>query len=167
MQDSVIYIYMLIFGLIIIVLAMRLLSHARYPYVKQKIMSPAELRFYKCLKYALPHPYALTVKPRLGDIVDIHQDTKHKDKNWKGQFGATIWAKHVDFAVFNPDTGEVLAAIELDDASHNTKDARQRDRFKDRVCAAATLPLLRIPVQRTYNTADIKRDLRVHINSQN
>jgi hypothetical protein len=48
-----------------------------------------------------------------------------------------------------------LLGIELDDSSHNRNNRQERDDFVDRVFQAAGLPLLRLPVQREYNTREV------------
>jgi hypothetical protein len=48
-----------------------------------------------------------------------------------------------------------LLGIELDDSSHKRDDRQERDDFIDRVFQFAGLPLLRLPVQRDYNTREI------------
>jgi len=45
--------------------------------------------------------------------------------------------------------------IELDDSSHQRPDRQARDQFVDGVFAAAQLPLLHIPVKRSYVTTEI------------
>jgi len=54
-----------------------------------------------------------------------------------------IAQKHVDFVIFDKDL-YVLFAIELDDSTHETKDAKKRDHLKDKAFAAAGIPLKRI-----------------------
>ena len=54
-----------------------------------------------------------------------------------------IAQKHVDFVICDQNL-YVLFAIELDDSSHETKDAKKRDRLKDKAFAAAGIPLKRI-----------------------
>jgi len=48
-----------------------------------------------------------------------------------------------------------LLGIELDDSSHRRDDRQERDNFVDRVFEVSGLPLLRLPVQREYNTRDV------------
>ncbi len=45
--------------------------------------------------------------------------------------------------------------IELDDASHRRSSRQVRDEFVENACKAAGLPLLRVPVQREYNSREI------------
>ena len=44
----------------------------------------------------------------------------------------------------------ILAAIELDDPSHDSEQAKQTDHFKNRLYAAIGLPLFRIKTGQNY-----------------
>ena len=112
------YVLCTIAGFIALYLFTRLLSSPRYPYVHRHILTKAELRFFKTLRWLIPQDAYLSVKPRLGDIVDVDKVVKDRDSNWIGNFGAAVWSKHIDFVIFDTDTAEVLLCIELDDSSH-------------------------------------------------
>jgi hypothetical protein len=49
----------------------------------------------------------------------------------------------VDFVICD-DSLNVLFAVELDDSSHDSEDAKQRDKFKDHAFKASHIPLKRI-----------------------
>ncbi len=66
-----------------------------------------------------------------------------------------IAQKHLDFLVCDSATMKPLLGIELDDSSHKQENRQERDDFVDRVFEAAGLPLLRLPVQREYNTKEV------------
>ncbi len=68
--------------------------------------------------------------------------------------------KHVDFLLCDPKTMRPLLGIELDDKSHQRDDRRERDEFVQQVFAAANLPLLRLPVQRSYRISDLSAAIR-------
>lgn len=154
------YVLYAIAGFIALYLFTRLLSSPRYPYVHRHILTKAELRFFKTLRWLIPQDAYLSVKPRLGDIVDVDKVVKDRDSNWIGNFGAAVWSKHIDFVIFDTDTAEVLLCIELDDSSHNTKDAKRRDAFKDKTLAAADIPLIRFRVKGRYTKAEIENRIK-------
>ena len=54
------------------------------------------------------------------------------DKNNFLQYFRKISTKHVDFVICDKNL-RVLFAVELDDSSHDTADARKRDLFKDQL----------------------------------
>ncbi|HNN12687.1 MAG TPA: DUF2726 domain-containing protein [Anaerolineales bacterium] len=66
-----------------------------------------------------------------------------------------IAQKHLDFLICDSVTMKPLLGIELDDSSHRRDDRQERDNFVDRVFEVSGLPLLRLPVQREYNTRDV------------
>lgn len=67
--------------------------------------------------------------------------------------------RHVDFLLVRAKDLSPVAGIELDDSSHEEEDRQQRDAFVDSAFASAGLPLLHVPVQRSYSPADIKAKL--------
>jgi len=50
----------------------------------------------------------------------------------------------MDFVVMDPDTGQVVCAIELDDPTHDTEEGRRRDGNKNGWMAKAKIKLIRI-----------------------
>lgn len=63
--------------------------------------------------------------------------------------------KHVDFLLCDVDTHRPLLEIELDDVSHGTQRAKERDAVKDAAFESAGLPLLRLKARRAYAPAEI------------
>jgi hypothetical protein len=66
-----------------------------------------------------------------------------------------IARKYVDFVLCDLASMQVLAGVELDDASHARADRQERDAFVEEVFATAGLPLLRFPVRAGYALADV------------
>lgn len=92
-------------------------------------------------RYADDHGYGLTIKTRLRDVL---QD----DPAWTQRERDFAFMAHLDFVAFDVRSGEAILAVEYDGPQHLT-DPRQRERdlTKERLCAAAGLPLLRIDSQ--------------------
>lgn len=84
------------------------------------------------LREALPE-YEINPHMRLANVV-------------KGKLAYTraMGQYELDFVVQNPETGEVICAIELDDSTHDTDDGRRRDANKNRWMTQARIPLIRI-----------------------
>lgn len=84
------------------------------------------------LREALPE-YEINPHMRLANVV-------------KGRLAYTraMGQYEMDFVVQNPDNGDVVCAIELDDSTHDTDDGRRRDGNKNRWMAQARIPLIRI-----------------------
>ena len=64
--------------------------------------------------------------------------------------------KHVDFVICDVDTLRPLAAVELDDRSHDTAKAKRADAEKDAALAAAGLPLVRFRSAGRYRLDVVK-----------
>ena len=128
-----------------------------WPYVKKReLMSKAEASFYRVLQHACGGRYLVFTKVNLSDLIEVEQgmDRSHRT-TWRNK----IDRKHIDFVLCDPQTLAIVAAVELDDASHQRGDARHRDGFKDEACTDAGLMLLRFKARRSYDVAAIARDL--------
>jgi very-short-patch-repair endonuclease len=91
----------------------------------------------------------LITKVRLGDLFFVRQPHKnHAARN-------RIDRKHIDFLICDAMTMRPLVGIELDDASHQRKDRKERDDFVDRVFAAAGLPVIHVPAARSYQPKEL------------
>jgi hypothetical protein len=123
------------------------------PYrLKDRFFSRAEASFFRVLQLALPDGVIVCPKVNLHDII------------WSPPYDYTarnrIDRKHVDFVLADAETLQPLCGIELDDSSHQRPDRQERDRFVERVFAAAGLPLVRVPVRAGYNAAELAATLR-------
>lgn len=118
-------------------LAKALLAH-RYPYQAKPILTRREYQFYLMLRREADMR-GLLICPKVGlkDLIAV------TTKNNYMKYFRPIASKHIDFVVCDPAL-RVLFAIELDDSSHETKEARKRDHFKDQALRAAKIPLKRI-----------------------
>ncbi len=122
----------------------------------EKFASLAELSFYHVLSQVVGGQMAVFSKVSLGDLFY----PKTGDRGQNAAYRNKINRKHVDFLLCDPRTLHPLAGIELDDVSHQREDRVARDRFVDRVFAAAGLPLVRFPVQAEYSLHAIAMRLR-------
>lgn len=121
-----------------------------FPYrVRDDFLSPAELSFYRVLLIALNGRALACPKVGLSDIFFVTRP--HENRSAFNR----IAQKHVDFLVCDTTTLKPLFGIELDDASHARADRQARDEFVEKVFAAASLPLLRVPVQRGYTIQEL------------
>ncbi len=122
---------------------------------RDALLTPAELVFFRALEPLVKPTYAVFSKVRLADLFDVRAG--------RGRQAAfnQISAKHVDFVLCDPATSKVLAAIELDDRSHQRPDRVERDRFVNDLFAANHLPLIRVPVARSYPPEQLRATLRV------
>lgn len=122
-------------------------------YVRDRLVTKAELRFYRSLQKAVQDDFAIFVMVRIADILRVDQEATNK-RSWVGK----ILAKHCDFVLCDPGDLRPVMGIELDDKSHQRADRVARDEFVDSAFESAGLPLLRIPVRAKYHSREI-RDL--------
>ena len=121
-----------------------------FPYrVRDDFLSPAEASFYRVLLTALNGQALVCPKVGLSDIFFVTRP--HENRIAFNR----IAQKHVDFLVCDLTSLRPLFGIELDDASHARADRQERDRFVEQVFTAASLPLLRVPVQRGYSLQEL------------
>lgn len=109
-----------------------------YPYAARHILTKREYRFYLLLR-EVADEYHYLICPKVGvkDLLSV-TDQRHYMKYFH-----MIAQNHVDFVVCDHDL-RVLFVIELDDSTHETRDARKRDHLKNKAFAAAGIPLKRI-----------------------
>jgi hypothetical protein len=128
----------------------------KWPYFARKtLLTKAELAFYHVLGQALRGRYTVAPKVRMADIVNCH------DAAWALGYGRLIAQKHIDFLLVEPHTTRLVLAIELDDSSHSHPRRRARDIFVDQALKAAGVPLIRVPVSRSYDASSLRRLLAV------
>lgn len=109
-----------------------------YPYAAKHLLTKREYKFYQLLK-EVADEYQCIICPKVG-VKDLLAVT---DKKQYMKYFHKIAQKHIDFVICDKDL-YVLFVIELDDSSHETRDARKRDHLKNKAFAAAGIPLKRI-----------------------
>ena len=120
------------------------------PYrLRDDFLSPAEFSFYKVLSSVGGARLTIQSKVRLADVFFVARPNENV------AFFNRIAQKHLDFLVCDSVTMKPLLGVELDDSSHKRDDRQERDEFVESVCKVAGLPLLRLAVQREYNTREI------------
>ncbi len=125
-------------------------SHRWTPYVaREALLSPTEHRFYHALRIAVRSEAIVFVKVRLADLVECIDGVA--DHHFR-----RIAQKHLDFVLCHANSCRVIAAIELDDASHLTAERRERDRFVDEVLASAGILLIHHPARTRYVAATLR-----------
>ena len=120
------------------------------PYrLRDDFLSPAEFSFYKVLSSLVGSRLTIQSKVRLADVFFVARPNENM------AYFSKIAQKHLDFLVCDSVTMKPLFGVELDDSSHKRNDRQERDEFVESVCKVAGLPLLRLPVQREYNSREI------------
>lgn len=150
MQEYCIYFICGIAGILIIGLflaAIHIFTKKKYPYQARPLLTKREYKFYLMLRREASRRNLL-ICPKVGvkDLLEVSVRKKYM------KYFHKIAQKHVDFVICDADL-HVLFALELDDCSHDTKEARERDIFKDRAFKAAKIPLKRI---RDFDEASVR-----------
>ncbi len=141
-------------GLRLLLLRRERPSHASVAYRATKVpFSDAEVRFLEVLDEAVGYDHRVFAKMRVADLLSV--GLVDGGAAWRQAFNR-ISAKHVDFVVCRRHTLEVVAAVELDDRSHDSVRRQQRDAFLDRAFASAGARLVRVPVRSHYEAAGVR-----------
>ena len=108
------------------------------PYAKGHLLTKTEQTFFITLvREALKRRLLVCPKVRLEDIIFV------TDKQNRNKYRGYIKSRHIDFVLLNASC-ETVAAIELDDPSHNTAKATKTDQFKNELFLEVGIPLIRI-----------------------
>jgi len=153
-QDIAIAILFLIFVLLILWL-FRKKPPLKYKRVNN-IFTASEKRFYRVLQEVVGDRYVIFAKVRVADVL-LPISTKDRSR-WRSAFNK-VACKHFDYVLCDHDL-RILAAIELDDPSHNKKDRQERDIFLEWACKSAGFPLIRIKTAKHYDIGDLRRRLQ-------
>lgn len=124
-----------------------------FPYIKNEVMTNAEKQLYHFLLNNLCQVERIAILPkvRLADIISVDSKvTLDKKAFYK------IAYKHVDFLICKKDTLETICVIELDDYTHETADAQERDVFVMQALLAAGIQTVRIKTKiKTIEKSDL------------
>lgn len=122
------------------------------PYQKKwYLLSPAERDFYETLRQAAGDHYLIFAKVRLLDLLWLPQNLSNRQTHIN-----RVQAKHVDFVLCHPQTVAPALVIELDDTSHQLPERQERDTFLNEVLRCAGIPLLRVPVRKSFSASALR-----------
>lgn len=140
-------------AIVLAVIAVALRGRARtrkhYAYRPAPILTKGERAFAHALEQCLPQGARLLAKVRLADV--LHPSSPRD----RGAF-LKISQKHLDFVVTTQDW-TVLAAIELNDKSHDAPSRQARDAFLGKAFEGAGIPLHFVPARAKYDPAELER----------
>ncbi len=121
------------------------------PYSSRKtLLTPGERRFYTTgLLPAVGSRFHVAPKVRLADVITC-----------PGPPSSTafrkIQSKHLDFVLMYPKSSRIVAAIELNDATHDQAQRQDRDAFVANVLRSAGILLIMVPIFKTYDPAKLR-----------
>ena len=117
-----------------------------YPYRKKYLLTKNEYYFYNELRKTTDaYNYIVCPKVRLEDFIEV------TDKTNISKYRGYIKSRHVDFILCDNKLN-IIAAIELDDKSHNSAKAQKTDEFKNNIFNTINIKLFRITYKLDYNT---------------
>ena len=126
------------------------------PYKQAPLMSRYELDLFKRLRSALPE---CEIFPQVPLAAFIRIDKRkagmsffQNSYRWQNR----ISQQRVDFLVCLRDRMSIVAAVELDDPSHDNEDGEARDRKKDKSLEDAGVPLIRWRVEAMPSVEEIQ-----------
>ena len=118
---------------------------------KPTILTPTEQKFFQVLEELKSPETAISVQVRISDIITpANKETRRTALN-------KIQSKHIDFVLFNRETFKIIAAIELNDSSHQRKDRQTRDKFLTEAFSTTETPLIWIQAKQSYNPEEIRK----------
>ena len=131
---------------------LRACTHSTLPYRRRRsLLSRGEKAFYDVLRVAVGGRYAIAIKPRLADVL------RGPRANWHSAAGARVKPRHVDFLLYDHETAAPVLALELDDATHDAAERRERDAFVDEALFVAGVVLLRVRAATSYDVRELRR----------
>lgn len=127
-----------------------------WPYRRKKyLLSRAEFSFFRVLQsVALENGWVVCTKVNLNDLLYLDKGTE-KRTSWLNK----INRKHADFVLCDSETMQPVMVVELDDKSHGSAKAKQRDEVKDRALGTAGLPIVRVKAAKGYEPAAVRDQL--------
>lgn len=136
----------------VLVLLSQLQAAPVKPYERRgRLITKAELRFLRALEICVQDRWRIFAMVRIADILQVSGNVKAR-QSWQNK----INCKHIDFVLCDAEDLNVLLAIELDDSSHNRVDRQERDQFVNEAFLSAGLPLIRVPVQNSYDIKTLR-----------
>ena len=128
-------------------------ADVEFPYVATKLMTDAESQLFYFMRENLCQVERIEIFPkvRLADIVNVdNRITTDSKYLWK------ITNKHVDFLICKREDLSVICVVELDDYTHENKEAQEKDIFIMQTLYAANIRTVRIRTKiRTIERKDL------------
>lgn len=135
---------LIIISLILINIIVSIKKRRKYPYESKMLLTRTEYAFFKKLqKFTDEKGYMICPKVRLEDFIYV---TNRKELS---KYRGYIKSRHVDFLICDNDL-HIICGIELDDKSHDEKEAKRIDKFKNELFETIGVRLYRVKVDDNY-----------------
>jgi hypothetical protein len=123
--------------------------------VKESLTSPSEKKLFYLLKQSVGNQYEIFPQIALVSLVD---------KLTAGAYRNELF-RVVDFVLADARTHKPVLVIELNDASHNKKDRRERDEKVKCILERAGLNMLTLSIE-NYDKVNLRREISLAIKSK-
>ena len=135
----------------VILVLIRVVRHFLQPtvYVEpvDTLLTATEQKFYEALDTAIDGRLLILSKVRIADLFHVTSASPSA----RHRVFRSIACKHVDFVLAGAENLRPVAAIELDDSSHQRADRRLRDELLDDLFQKAEFPLIRFRTAAAYS----------------
>jgi hypothetical protein len=126
------------------------------PYRKRDyLLSGPERALFETLLRVAGDQHHVLAKVRFADVVWLPKLTAHRWLHWN-----RIAQKHLDFVLCDRKYIEPLLVVELEASTTRSGHAEERTEFVGAALAAAGIPLLRLPVRRSYSADEVGEIVR-------
>ncbi len=125
-----------------------------WPFEPMPLMTDSEVLFYKKLKMALPE-FHLFGQVQLSRMIEPTEEVADERQFWFNR----VCRQSVDFVLVDEDLQTLLAAIELDDWTHESKARQKQDAKKDKALASAGIPIIRFHAEKMPSAQMIRHEV--------
>lgn len=125
-----------------------------WPFEPMPLMTDSEVLFFKKLQMALPE-YHLFGQVQLSRMIEPVPEVESERQFWFNR----VCRQSVDFVLVSEDLQTVLAVIELDDWTHQSKIRQKQDAKKDKALASAGIPIIRFHAEKMPTSQMIRHDV--------
>ena len=153
-DDQTLFLVVFVFIVLAILVLLRKKPPLGYKRV-EKIFTPSERKFFIHLQQAIGDDLYIFAKVRAADVL-LPKSAKDRSR-WQSAFNK-VACKHFDYVLCDANL-RIVAAIELDDASHNRSDRQERDKFIEWACKSAGVPLVRFKTAKGYDPKDLRQEI--------
>jgi len=128
---------------------------------KERIMTSVEADFMKVLLEVVGDSYRVFPQIHLSSVLDHKID----GQTWKYALGH-INSKSIDYVISDKEQFRPLAAIELDDRTHEWESRRLRDEEVERIFTESKLPLIRFSSSQSHDIEAVRQRILSAIETQ-
>lgn len=130
----------------------------------ESLFTPGECSFLGVLNQVIGESAVIFGKVRIADVI-TPQKSKNRSK-WQKAFNK-INSKHFDYILCDKTNFSVICVIELNDKSHNSSKCQLRDKFVEKACSSASLPLVTVDAKSAYEIVAVKELLAPFLKANN